>query len=327
MKNFKIYFLIAFAIIGLRANSQTFQRTFHPPWVHVDSNGDNRVEQTSDGGYIMSGELADQNAVDVYGYLIKTNSSGDTLWTKKYNSEYSGWHNTYDIRSVHQTYDGGYIATGGFYTNFAGNVNDIFILKTDMNGDTVWTRTFGNYDYEGSWDIKQTSDGGYIFEGYGYGMCLYIIKLTSDGGVTWSKIYPSLPIGTSIQQTTDGGYIILGSVTYSHEYLLQINSFGDVLWSKIYGTSGNDFGLSVCQTSDGGYITGGYTTSGLGSNDVYVIKTDSIGDTLWTKIYGGPGDDKAYRIKQTTDGGYIIAGLSNSFGAGGYGGYLIKTNS
>ncbi len=142
--------------------------------------------------------------------------------------------------------------------------------------------------------------------------------------------------GYCVQQTTDGGYIIAGS-TYSfgpgtpdscNVYLIKTDASGDTLWTRAYGGAGCDEGYSVQQTTDGGYIIAGYTNSfGAGNGDIYLVKTDASGDTLWTRTFGGPDRDEGASIQQTADGGYVVAGRTYSFGAGDADVYLVKTNA
>ena len=113
-------------------------------------------------------------------------------------------------------------------------------------------------------------------------------------------------------------------------FALLLVSFGQAQqrWTKTYGGTYDDYGYSVQQDSDSGYVITGYTTSfGAGYADVYLVKTDASGDTLWTRTFGGTQGDDGYSVRQTSDGGYIIAGLTYSFGAGGSDVYLIKTNA
>jgi hypothetical protein len=135
-----------------------------------------------------------------------------------------------------------------------------------------------------------------------------------------------------VQQTTDGGYIIVGETrpypsVVCDVYLIKTNSSGDALWTKTFGSAIDGTGYSVQQTTDGGYIIAGSISDGTGSNDVYLIKTNSSGDTLWTKTFGGTEWDNGFSVQQTTDGGYIVAGSTSSYGAGAYDVYLIKTDS
>ena len=149
----------------------------------------------------------------------------------------------------------------------------------------------------------------------------------------WTKTFGgnSNDIGYSVQQTTDGGYIITGYTSSSGNidiWLIKTDSNGDSLWTKTFGGSGDDLGQSVQQTTDGGYIITGYTTSfGNGYYDVWLIKTDSNGDEEWNQTFGGGGSDSGHSVQQTTDGGYIITGYTDSFGNGGGDIWLIKTDS
>jgi hypothetical protein len=109
-------------------------------------------------------------------------------------------------------------------------------------------------------------------------------------------------------------------------YLVKTDSRGDTLWTRTYGGAEVDEGYSAEQTADGGYIIAGKTYSfGAGGVDVWLLKTNAAGDTIWTRTYGGPDDEVGSSVQQTTDGGYIVGGITNSFGAGGYDFYLIKT--
>ena len=292
------------------------------------------VQQTTDGGYIVAGYTNSFGADSEDVYLIKTNASGDTLWTRTYGgtNQDEGW-------TVQQTSDGGYIIAG--YTNsFGAGLYDVYLIKTNASGDTLWTKTYGgtNWDYGSS--VQQTSDGGYIIAGgtksFGAGLYdVYLIKTNASGDTLWTRTYGGTrgDDGFSVQQTSDGGYVIAGG-TYSFGaggmdvYLIKANALGDTLWTRAYGGTNSDFGQSVQQTSDGGYIVAGYTYSfGAGWFDVYLIKTDANGGTLWTKTYGGTDYDAGYSVQQTQDGGYIIAGCTGSFGAGSRDVYLIKTDA
>ncbi|MCK4575365.1 hypothetical protein KAU34_03060, partial [candidate division WOR-3 bacterium] len=152
------------------------------------------------------------------------------------------------------------------------------------------------------------------------------LNLSAQGPDTlWVRKYGGLDMDEahSVQQTSDGGYIIVGMtkpfgvVKTLNVYLIKTDANGDTIWTKMFGGSNYDAGHSVQQTSDGGYIIAGMTISfGVDSGDVYLIKTNSFGDTLWTKTYGGVNFDCGYSVQQTSDGGYIIAGRTGSFGAG-----------
>jgi hypothetical protein len=297
----------------------------------------NSVQQTTDGGYIITGLTTLIRNVDCDVYLIKTDSNGDTLWTKTFGGEY------YDQgKSVQQTTDGGFIITG-FTDSFGNDEYDVYLIKTNENGDTLWTKTFGGNNIEIGLSVQQTHDGGYIITGYSdsfgnSGSNVYLIKTNNTGDTLWTKLYGGEyeDKGWSVQQTTDGGYLITGSTelieptlwTFHDVYLIKTDNYGDTLWTKNFGGDGVDKGYSVQQTNDGGFIISGESDSFTNSwdNDVYLIKTDINGDTLWTKTFGSGGEDKGWSVQQTTDGGYIIAGQTFSYETNSADIYLIKTD-
>ena len=230
-------------------------------------------------------------------------------------------------KSVQQTTDGGYIITGSRErASSTWNETDVYLIKTDGNGDEQWYQTFGGWnDQNYGTSVQQTTDGGYIIAGVGSNN---LIKTDGVGFMQWSKYFAVK--AESVQQTTDGGYIIAGSnlsLVSSDVCLIKTNINGDTLWSKTFGGTDDDRGFSVQQTSDGGYIICGYTKSyGNGSADVFLLKTDGSGTAQWYQTFGGTDDDEGYSVQQTTDGGYIITGTTSSFGNGSEDVYLIKTD-
>jgi hypothetical protein len=295
------------------------------------------VQQTTDGGYIIVGYTSSFGAGGNDVYLIKTDANGDTLWTRTYGGSdtETGW-------SVQQTTDGGYII-GGATNSFGAGSHDAWLIKTDANGDTLWTKTYGGSDVDYGYSVQQTTDGGYVIAGrtisFGAGSAdVYLIKTDVNGDTLWTRTYGGSDIeysgyGQSVQQSTNGGYVIIGSTKsfgagdYDF-YLIKTDANGDTLWTRTYGGSNNDYGQSVRQWIDGGYIIVGYSSSfGAGSYDVWLIKTDANGDTLWTRTYGGSGLEYGYSVQQSSDSCYIIAGSTNSFGAGYQDVYLIKTDA
>jgi len=288
------------------------------------------VQQTTDGGYVVAGSTNSYGgSSDIY--LIKTDSGGDTTWTRAFGGT------DYDAGYfVQQTNDEGYIITGLTLSYGAGGA-DVYLIKTDSSGDTLWTKTFGGYEWEYGFSVQQTIDDGYIVTGftdsYGAGVDdVYLIKTDLNGDTLWTRTYGGYnhDAGYFAQQTADGGYIVAGTTeSYGSGgedvYLIKTNSGGDAMWTKIIGGTEYDGGHSIQQTIDGGYIVAGYTQSyGSGGSDVYLIKTDSSGDTLWTKTIGGIQNDTGEFIRQTADAGYIVIGSTVSYGAGYSDIYLIK---
>ncbi|MBI4722918.1 MAG: T9SS type A sorting domain-containing protein [Candidatus Stahlbacteria bacterium] len=171
---------------------------------------------------------------------------------------------------------------------------------------------------------------GVMILGIGF-MSIFFADVNAE---EWTKTYggDGGDCGYSVQETKDSGFIITG-YTYSFGagsfdvYLIKTNSEGDTLWTRTYGGDGWDWGYSVQETKDGGFIIAGNTYSfGVGEDDVYLIRTNSAGDTLWTKTYGGDKEDGGYSVQETKDSGFIITGYTYSFGAGSYDVYLIKVD-
>jgi len=291
------------------------------------------VQQTSDGGYIVAGETYSFGAGSYDVFLLKTDASGNLQWTKTF-----GGINLDYAHSVQQTSDGGYIVAGETYS-FGAGWYDVFLLKTDASGNLQWAKTFGGSDYDYAWSVQQTSDGGYIVAGYtesfGAGGDVFLLKTDASGNLQWAKTFGGSysDAAYSVQQTSDGGYIVAGW-TYSFgagnedAFLLKTDASGNLQWAKTFGGSHDEGALSVRQTSDGGYIVAGYTYSfGAGGADVFLLKTDASGNLQWAKTFGGSYDEGALSVQQTSDGGYIVAGGTFSFGAGDLDVFLLKTDA
>jgi hypothetical protein len=289
------------------------------------------VQQTSDGGYIVAGGTESFGAGgDIL--LIKTDASGNIIWAKTY-----GGTDVDGASSVQQTSDGGYIVGGGTYSFGAGSA-DIFLIKTDVNGNIIWAKTYGGTDYDWATSVRQTYDGGYIVAGVtgSFGSWdIFLIKTDANGNLSWAKTYGGTygEGASSVQQTSDGGYIVAG-ITWSFGagdydiFLIKTDANGNIIWAKTYGGTSDDWAYFVQQTSDGGYIVAGWTLSfGAGNSDIFLIKMDANGSITWTKTYGGGSHDGASSVQQTSDGGYIVAGGTYSFGADSVDIFLVKTDA
>jgi PKD repeat protein len=282
------------------------------------------VQQTADGGYIIVGRTHSFGAGDNDVYLLKTDDEGNKVWEKTFGG--SGDDQGYCVR---QLTDGGYIIVGRT-DSFGAGRSDAYLFKTDDKGDKVWEKTFGGSLYDVGYSVQQTADGGYIIAWSRSGD-VYLLKTDDKGDKVWEqRIWAGAGIffGDSVQQTTDGGYVYVGDISSSSAdsdvYLLKTEDEGNKVWEQTFGGSGNDVASSVQQTADGGYIIVGRTHSfGAGDNDVYLLKTDDEGNKVWEQTFGGSGDDEGYSVQQTTDDGYIIAGMTKSFGAGESDVYLI----
>jgi len=293
------------------------------------------VEQTEDGGYIIVASTRSFGAGFYDVYLIKTDANGNEIWSKTFGGY--DWDAGHDVQ---QTKDGGYIIVGetvsfgrGFFFE-----TDVYLIKTDANGNETWSKTFGGIYDDVGYSVQQTKDGGYIIVGETQSFRpgstvedVYLIKTDANGNETWSKTFGGTDIerGQSVQETTDGGFIITGR-TWSFGggradvYLIKTDANGNETWSKTFGGTDWESGNSVQETADGGYIIAGEKCPcPEGTGDVYLIKTDANGNETWSKTFGGIGQEVGTSVQEIASGEYIIAGDTNSFGNGGFDVYLI----
>ncbi|MFZ5434337.1 MAG: hypothetical protein ACOZB3_11280 [Calditrichota bacterium] len=243
----------------------------------MDKDYGNSIIEMADGGYAIAG-VCDYWGRGPFFCVFRIDGQGSLLWWWEYDSS-SG-----SAESIQLTEDGGLIAVGNIYRN--GASSDFFMAKLNSQGDSLWTRYYGGTGIEVPYSLQITRDGGCIMAG----------KTNSFGA---------------------GEFDV---------YVIRTDSLGDSLWARTYGESGNECAYDLQSTSDGGYIIAGDTDSrGAGQSDFYLIKIDSNGDTLWTRTYGGSGRDQVPSVQQTADGGYFLAGSTNSFGGGSFDMYVIKT--
>ncbi|PJA26220.1 MAG: hypothetical protein CO189_12020 [candidate division Zixibacteria bacterium CG_4_9_14_3_um_filter_46_8] len=273
-------------------------------------------------------------------FLISTHAMGQNLL----------WQNSYGGSFIDQsfglceTYDGGYVMTG-FTLSFSNNPgveSDLWLVKTDSNGNVVWSRTYGGSNHDLGYYVEETSDRGLIVTGrtlsFGSGTQLYVIKTDSLGNIVWERTYggPLNEQGRHIKQISDGGYIISGFTTSFgpgdfDAYFIRIDRYGNIMWERAYDRSQlpypyGDFGQCAVETPDGGFMMAAVTSGATSDRDYWLIRTDGNGDTLWTKVYGGIGEEECKTVEMTSDGNYIIAGRSQSFGFGREDFWLLKTD-
>lgn len=243
--------------------------------------------------------------------------------------------------SVQQTTDGGFIVAGITTSFDTQNDWEIYLVKTDASGDTLWTRAIsdpnGVMSYSDFVEGQQTADGGYVVAGtmYGYpfGYQAWLIKTDELGRTEWTRKFGGKGNegAYSVQQTSDGGFILAGYTDTAtpgtrHIYLVKTDAAGDSVWTRTFGGSSNDYGYSVRQTLDGGYIVAGLTQSFGGGLQAYLARTTASGSLVWQRAYGGPAQDQAYSVAPTSDGGFIVAGMTYD-PARSYQAWLIKTDA
>jgi hypothetical protein len=288
------------------------------------------VQQTSEGGYILTGRTG--NGSDSWKiWMIKTDSTGIIQWDVTFDKGGLGD----ESYSIQQTSDGGFIIAG--LTKLAIGNSDIWLIKTNSTGAEQWNKTFGGNGRDEGKSVQQTSDGGYVITGQTWlgvssDFDTWLIKTDNSGNEQWNKTFggSNSENGYSVQQTTDDGYIITGVVRsygYGGEdvWLIKTDSLGNEQWNKTYGWSSDEIGYSVQITSDDGYILSGWTQSyGSGSYDAWLVKTDSSGNEQWNRTFGGLDLDTFSSAIQTTSGDYVAVGGTTTYGAGDYDAWLVK---
>jgi len=326
---------ILFISISFTVNGQNiFQRTF-------GGSGDDQgygIDETSDGGFILSGTTSSYGAGGDDIYIVKIDSNGNSQWSKAY-----GGSSDERCFKIMQLSDKGYIIIGGTYSFGQGDL-DVYLVRIDSIGNHLWSKAYGSSALDEAVDVNVTNDGGFILAGYSFSSSgagnrdCYVIKTNSNGNMQWNKLiggsnYDGL---RSAFQTSDGGYI-LSDFTKSYGagvddvLIIRLDSVGNLLSFKTYGGSNQDTGLGgLISTNDGGFAKVGLTlTFGAGNWDIMLVKTDGAGNLNWAKTYGGTNRDysKFQSITQNNDNGYSIIARTESFGQGANDILYIKTDS
>ncbi len=216
------------------------------------------------------------------------------------------------------------------------------LATTSVEASSMWSRTVGGAEEDGALSLIITSDGGYTLAGYtrSFGAGEYdfwLIKTDDSGSMVWNRTYGGAEsdIALSLIETSDGGYALTG---YTDSFgggdddfwLVKTDASGNMEWNQTYGGNGDDYACSLVEAADGGYTIAGYTRSyGAGRDDFWLVKTDSSGSAEWNRTYGGWDDEGIISLVLCSDGGYALAGMTESFGHGSDRDdfWLVKTDS
>jgi len=306
---------------------EAWDRTFGgKDWDEAES-----IIQTKDGGYVVAGYTWSKGAGSKDVWVIKLDKDGNKVWDRTF----GGYHPD-EADSIVQARDGGYVVAGWTESKGAGKA-DVWVIKLDKDGNKVWDRTFGGGNDDRAYSIIQTKDGGYVVAGYtesrGAGKAdVWVIKLDKDGNKVWDRTFGGYhpDEADSIVQARDGGYVVAGwteskGAGRADAWVIKLDENGNKVWDKTFGGKDWDEAKSIIQTKDGGYVVAGYTESrGAGRADAWVIKLDENGNKVWDKTFGGKDWDEAKSIIQTKDGGYVVAGYTESRGTGRADAWVIK---
>jgi len=266
-------------------------------------------------------------------YLLKTNSIGDTLWTKV-------------IGNTHKIVTGNSVklANGSFIIldlidTIGTSLWDSGLIKIDSSGNVLWNKFYGGANDDELHSIIQLDDGGFILSGgtttYGAGdYDSYIMRTDSLGAILWSKTYGGALFENSLSSIKCSDGVIIAGGTKSFGFggndicIIKLDFNGNIMWAKAYGTSIDEMAYNIKQTSDNGFIIGGFYGVITADRGEMAMKIDSLGNFQWAKSYGSSTcNDDFTGLNLTNDGGYIISGTSCSFGGFIYNAYIIKTDS
>ncbi len=332
------------------------------------------VINTNDGGFALGGYTASWGAGSNDQLLIKTDSAGSVIWASTY-----GYSLSDNGQAARQRIDGGYIQLGtswqgsstyymyvnfinsdgslqlgGFFVPSNGNTagydvlqcsdgnfcaagyangigagsNDVYVKKFNGSGENIWGYTYGTSGNEVGNAIVQRPDGGYIVVGYiisSGNQDVYYCPIGADGSqeTSYSIGGAGIDEAKAVAKALDNAYVFAGQTTSYGAggwdiYMRKQNGSGEGVWSHAFGGTGSDFGNDIIRTSDGGFAIAGKTDSfGAGGTDIWLIKTDSLGNPQWSWVFGGAGSDDGYSVVQTSDGCFYVAGMTSSYGSNG----------
>jgi hypothetical protein len=304
----------------------TFERSFGG----ADTDIGMSVCTTPEGGYVVGGYTKSFAPAGFNFCAVKTDSLGDEEWIKSYGGDGSD-----QGFSVARTSDGCYILAGATNSYGASNL-DFCLIKVDGQGNQSWVKRYGSTAHDEARYVEEISDGGFIVTGGYRSFDLCLFKLDSAGDSVWLHSYGSTAgweVGHCIRQASDEGYIVAGYTTTEGAggrdvWLVKTDNLCNTRFRECFGGSDDEEAYFVEETSDNGYIATGYTkSSGSGQKDLLLLKVDSLGNEEWSKTYGDSLNEEGYCVRQTTDGGYVVVGYTESHGAGGADVWLLKTNA
>lgn len=280
--------------------------------------------------------LSAENSQDIY--LIKCDSLGNLVWQKTY-----GGPAHEESRSVVALPSGEYVVMGNSNIQTNG-LENVILIKIDSVGNILWEKTFGGTNTDMGHSMVLTPDGGFAIVGYttsfgAQGADIYLLKVDASGNLVWEKRFGggASDAGESVICSPENDFLIAGSTNSTGAgsldiYLSKIDASGKQLWEKTFGGSGSDEGKSVAPTADGGYLLVGTTIRSFKTQsealfDVYVVKSDSAGNLVWQKTFGGADEDRGFSACPAHDGGYAIVGSSGANFEKGSDGFLVRIDS
>ena len=284
------------------------------------------VGKSNTGGFIAAGFSNKSSSNSPALYVVITDANGKLVNSGKFGGSY--YSQGFNVLR-HANPDSGYLVSG-YIQNSTYTDRDLYLVRLNNAGALLWEKRYGtksdaNSDTvnDAAYSVIAATDGGYFLTGSlrGYSSCcgkVFLMKVSAKGDSLWTKTY-NTGIGYSLILTKDNALAISGTLqegTTQDVFLIKTDTAGNQLWPiKIFGGTGYEYGASMVETSTGGFAITGITDS-KGTQDVYLIRTDSNGGLLGaTSTYGGASDDQGFGIVEMSNGDYCITGLSNTDGS------------
>jgi hypothetical protein len=284
------------------------------------------------GGYMIAGYTTSFGAGDEDVYLLKIDSTGDTVWTHTY-----GGVEPDEGYSICATSDGHYVIAGRT-DSYGSGFNDLYLLKIDTAGDTVWARVYGDTLYEWGQSVCETDDGNYGICGAKWGdsdnLDIYVLKVDPAGNLVWGNTFGSTgavdpDVGTWVVSRCDTEMVVAAFRGIEGRdpldaCFLRVQLDGTSLGYRRYMSAYYQYSNSICLTPEDGFLLCGAVKEPANqTNDLLLLKRVPGSGWVWQQVIGGAGSDWGSSVVQAGTGTYIISGHTESFGAGGFDGWLL----
>jgi hypothetical protein len=268
----------------------------------------NAVQPTPEGGYIMVG-YTQSFGLGRWGngFVMKVDKGGDTLWTKQFGGPGSDV-----LVSVQVLSDSGYIMTG--LSDSEANFEQLWLVRMNKSGAILWQKSYGGATKDIGYSVRRMSDGGFMIAGvsnsFGGGdEDFWLLRTNANGDSLWAKRYGTSgrDYGYDMKPTNDGGFIVTGPTNDMFVWLVKLNASGDTLWTRTFGGALYQESTGVIETSDGGFLISGSATPASGDLQALLVKTDSLGNQVWSRLYGTANYDEGRQVVESPSGGYLLA--------------------
>ncbi|MFX1474813.1 MAG: hypothetical protein ACFFCO_04940 [Promethearchaeota archaeon] len=297
------------------------------PWTQ-GATGWFSIIQCQAGGFAITGQTPYEPGLWDYGgprndlWLVRLDETGTMLWNQTYGGIGEDWGN-----GVIECSDGGFLAAG-MTRSFDFHEGELLLIRYDQNGQEMWHRYYGGPHKDSAYSLVECQEGGFAVVGYTKQSTqaepadCWLLRVDQDGAMLWNRTYGGLgdDQGFSIVECEEGGFAIAGYTEIGDDrqmWILRTDASGTPLWENTFGGPDVDQGHAIIKYSAGGFVLAGFSLSnGPGTADVFVVGVSESGELQWSRIYGGPQDDFAFSLVESSNAELVIAGSTKSYGAG-----------